>query len=831
MQHFNIREYVDFNEHGRAICPSCAQSKGSGHKKLNLSVHESGAYKCFANCTPDDIRAALGAIKSQIIPTALAQPAAIAKPVTVSPQKIIEAHQRLVSSDGAAKQWLSDRGITEAMIARYRLGITRAKVDKGMLPCISIPIPNADGTAYYQKKRVAPWLPAEEQAPGYKPWSQFGIPTSTWFTYLPAEAKETWLCEGEWDAMRLGWEVRHAELPVAVASFTAGLNVPPQDQLDLLPGRVIIFYDRNDKPTKTGLIPADEGAKKVAAALGDRARIAQVPMTDGCEIHGWDVSNALDVGFKVSDFVAAAGAGQTAIAVEATKPKKENPLRSRLVTNDELIAAAPDYVEWLVPDLLPANELIMLAAGPRAGKSLLSMLLAKSVATGESFLDRPVTQGAVLYVRCEDAPVKIKQRQLAQGWAEDIPVYWLDRFKLSQTTHLRELAEELDVRLIVLDTLSRIRDDGTTESSAEMSRVLEPLQEMAEDLNCSIVLVHHTGKVSIDNANSIDVFDTIRGSSSIRATCRGSMVLAADTDCYRLCAENGYGKIDLKIRLDGTTLEWKLMGRWTEAISSDQRSIVEDYLNKVGQATLDKIFEDTQISKPSLYKVLSRLARENFIVKSGNRRQVLYTRSSDLIRLSDELSDDQTLAGTGVQAHLTKNTFSSYDLESDQLPKSDQTTCASEYATADHFDDVDHFLEGGSQPQFCQVKPSNVYGVKEISSDKSSDKSSLSDEVGQSDESDQPPQVDHFHLTTPKSDQLGAKSDQLEPKSDQTRIILPGDRVRYWGKSQSLVRLCSTKRLEVFAVNDESATVRHQDWLVSQTIPLTDLRHVAMRKQ
>ncbi|MBC7971546.1 MAG: AAA family ATPase [Verrucomicrobia bacterium] len=819
MQQFNIREYVDFNEHNRAVCPSCSQSKGTTHKKPNLSIQDSGAYKCFAGCTPEDIRSALGVTKDHIIPTALAQPSVAPKAVTVSPQKIVEAHERLVSSNGPAKQWLHDRGITDGMIARHQLGITRAKVDKGMIPCLSIPIPNADGTAYYQKKREAPWLPVEDQPPGYKPWSQFGIPAKTWFTYLPVEAQTTWLCEGEWDAIRLGWAVRHADLPIAVATFTAGAGtVPPQEQLDLLPGQVVLFYDRNDKPTKTGLIPGDEGAKKVATALGDRARIAQVPMTDGCDMHGWDVSNALDVGFTLDDFAQAAGEATAVTKPIEEKGKKTNPLRSRLITNDELMATAPDYVEWLVPDLLPANELILLAAGPRAGKSLLSMLLAKSVATGEAFLDRPVTQGAVLYVRCEDAPVKIKQRQIAQGWATGLPVYWLDRFKLSQTAHLKEMAEELDVRLIVLDTLSRIRDDGTTESSAEMTRVIEPLQEMAEDLNCCIVLVHHTGKVKVENADAIDVFDTIRGSGSIRATCRGSMVLAADTDCYRLCAENGYGKIDLKIRLDGTTLEWKLLGRWTEAISSDQRSVIEEYLNKVGQATLDQIFDDTQIPKPSLYKVLSRLARENFIVKSGNRRQVLYTRSSDFIRLSGELSDEISPAGTGIQAHLTKNTSSLYEPKSDQLPKSDHPT----YAKDDHFDEIDHFLEGGAQTQNCQVKPSNVYPVREISSDKSSDKRHLSDESDETPKPDQLPKSDQVHLTSPKSD-------QFQPKSDQSRIIATGDRVRYCGAVRSLVRVCGTKHLEVLEVRADSATVKHTTWLVTQTVPLADLRRVSVQ--
>jgi replicative DNA helicase len=777
----------------------------------------SGAYKCFAGCTALEIRAALNVSENRIIPTALATTAADPRSVTVSPQRVKEAHERLLNSEGPAKAWLQSRGLDDGLMARYQLGVVRAKAGDRHLPAISIPIPNHDGTAYYQKKRIAPWRSADEQPPGYQPWSQAGIPARAFITYLPVEATATWLCEGEWDAMLLGQHVRQAELPIAVASFTAGAgNVPPQEELKKLPGNVVVFYDRNDKPTKSGLLPGEEGAKKVAAALGDRASIALVPMTDGGDVHGWDVSNALSAGFNVTDFLAAAEAATTSPPeLEPTAKPKPNTLRSRLVTNAQLMATAPDYVEWLVPDLLPANELIMLAAGPRAGKSLLAMLLAKSVATGESFLDRPVTQGAVLYVRCEDAPVKVKQRQIAQGWAEDVPVYWLDRFKLSETSQLRELAEELEARLIVLDTLSRIRDDGTTESSAEMSRVLEPLQELAEDLNCSIVLVHHTGKVNVDNANAIDVFDTIRGSSAIRATCRGSMVLAADSDCYRLCAENGYGKMDLKIRLDGTTLEWKLLGRWTDQVSSDLKSTVLEYLTQVTEATLDQIFDETQIPKNSLYKTLSRLVRDNMLTKAGHRRKIVYRRSIGLIGQSDTLSDDAIAHGDDATGtYRTKNTFSSLGDQSDQWREGDHST----NPNSDHLAPNDH-LESGSQKTLnCQVNPANVYPAREISSDKSSDKRDLSDETDEPSDHSTNPNSDHLQLTSAQSDQAGDHS----PVSN--RDIRPGDRVRYCGKSSTLDRLCGSKWLDVLQLDDAIATVQHSNWLVTQKIPVSDLQ-------
>lgn len=633
MDTFKISDHVEFDAKGRAICPAC-EAEGKGKKKnLSLVPGLDGAYKCFRGHTPQEIREAIGVPKERQIPQTLAAPAAIPK-VQVSPQKVRETNQVLMNSSGPAKAWLHNRGITDGLMERHQLGITRAKVGEKFLPAITVPIPNHEGTAYWQKKRVAPWLNEEQLAqtlgeknlPAYQPWSQYGVPAKVWFTWLPANAEQTWLCEGEWDAIVMGQLMREADQPIAVASFTCGCGtVPPAGELEKLPGEVIIFYDRNDKPTKKGDRPGEEGAKKVAIALGDRGRIALVPMPKDCQVHGWDVSDALHQGYGLADFQAAAAA--------ATRPEAKsnhtNPLRSRLLWNDELIDSAPEYTEWLVPDLLTTNELFLVAAGPRAGKSLLAMTLALSVAQGSNFLERPVIQGTVLYVCLEDSPAKIKEREQAQGWTRGLPVVWLNRFKLSELPHLREIAEEIDVRLIVIDTLSRAKDATVSESSAEMSQVLEPLQEMASDLDCCILLVHHTGKVNVENLGAVDLFETIRGSSAIRAVCRGSMVIAAGERDYRLVVENGWGKHDLKIVLDTNTLTWRLLGKWVPtAENTTQKELIVEYLRQTQVATVDQLFEATQIPRKSLYEQLARLqAAENVnekVIKEGSRRNYTY---------------------------------------------------------------------------------------------------------------------------------------------------------------------------------------------------------------
>lgn len=616
---FDIRNYVSF-PHNRSSgnahipCPNC-QSSDTKNPALSINL-ETGAYHCF-KCEGEkngEIRKALGESK-ELPPSTLTN--YVPQDVTVSPQVVLQQCHKLIHESRLANQWLLNRGFTVEMISRYKLGVKRVKRLDKMWWAISIPIPATDdGTQFYQKLRIAPW---SEDVPNLPKWSQKGIPAKVWFTHLPDHAVQTYLCEGEWDAMLLGWMAKQNNSAIAVATFTCGCEtVPKETELARLPGQVTIFYDRNDKPNKkTGERPGEKGAKKVAAALGSRGAIALVPQREEhAEVCGWDVSNAILAGFSWDDFVAAAAAAAIELPVERVASALEN----RSMSNSELMAKAPDYIDWLVPDLLTTDELFILAAPPRAGKTLLLMLLAKCVATGDKFLGRNCTQGTVLYVNLEDSPAKVKQRQLSQGWDTNVPVYWLDRFKLSETAYLREFVEKMDVRLVILDTLSRVRDDGFQEVSAEISKVLEPLQNMAQDLKVAVLLVHHTVKISIENAAKIDIFDTIRGSSSIRGVCRGSWVLAAGDRCHRLCVEHGHGESqDLEILLDPENLQWRAVRPWSPKPVTQVESIL-NYLQQVRCATISEIAAALNLNPNYVTNALWRLQSQDMIWKEAGKK-------------------------------------------------------------------------------------------------------------------------------------------------------------------------------------------------------------------
>ncbi|WP_156820010.1 hypothetical protein [Synechococcus sp. PCC 7336] len=125
-------------------------------------------------------------------------------------------HRRLLSRKGPARAWLRDRGIPDEAIAHFQLGIESKRIGDRKLWAIAIPIPASKGQ-YHRKLRIAPWVPADQLPADYQPWSQYGVLATVFFTHKPKAAQQTYLCEGEWDAMSLGWQ--STSMPAQSANF------------------------------------------------------------------------------------------------------------------------------------------------------------------------------------------------------------------------------------------------------------------------------------------------------------------------------------------------------------------------------------------------------------------------------------------------------------------------------------------------------------------------------------------------------------------------------------------------------------------------------------
>ena len=120
-------------------------------------------------------------------------------------------------------------------------------------------------------------------------------------------------------------------------------------------------------------------------------------------------------------------------------------------------------IRFLVPQLIPAEGLTLLAAKPKAGKSWLALDLALATACGHTALGHLIDPGDVLYCALEDSARRL-QRRIDKLLEAD--VHWPARLHLA--THWRQIDEGgiddlrqwcaavTHPRLIIIDVLERI---------------------------------------------------------------------------------------------------------------------------------------------------------------------------------------------------------------------------------------------------------------------------------------------------------------------------------------------------------------------------------------
>ena len=201
--------------------------------------------------------------------------------------------------------------------------------------------------------------------------------------------------------------------------------------------------------------------------------------------------------------------------------------RLQTIDAETLQSTAYEPVSFVVDDLLPQG-LHLLAGAPKIGKSWLALWLCLCAAQGKplwTFATRPCE---VLYLCLEDSFQRIQSRLF--DLTEDAPPT-LHFAVMSQQLHdgLVEqieqfLKEHPQTRLIVIDTLQRIRTAGNDANPyASDYRDIGVLKALADKHRIAILLIHHLRKELAD-----DVFSHISGTTAISGAVDSSFTLVED---------------------------------------------------------------------------------------------------------------------------------------------------------------------------------------------------------------------------------------------------------------------------------------------------------------
>lgn len=173
---------------------------------------------------------------------------------------------------------------------------------------------------------------------------------------------------------------------------------------------------------------------------------------------------------------------------------------------------------FAVEQLMPSG-LSILAAAPKMGKSLLSLLLGCCVAEGKDFLGFPTNRGDVLYLDLESRDWRVKNR-IEKIWPQRAPqrlyithnALNLDVGLLEQMKDWLSGAEQ--PRMIIVDTLGRVRGRPNKNGSAYQfdTTELAEIKRIADDHKITVLLVHHLNK---NNRQGINPYERISGTMGL----------------------------------------------------------------------------------------------------------------------------------------------------------------------------------------------------------------------------------------------------------------------------------------------------------------------------
>jgi RecA-family ATPase len=169
----------------------------------------------------------------------------------------------------------------------------------------------------------------------------------------------------------------------------------------------------------------------------------------------------------------------------------------------ELLALANKPKNWLVKDFILKGDQVLIAAAPKAGKTLLASQLALAVASGKSFLNWQVDHPAkVLYFNLEVHAEMFGERVAKQvlgldalpntnNVMVDSTIKGFDIMNPQSRTEIAHIIKQSGAELVFFDVLARCHS-ASENSNSEMKDVLKELRFVCGE--AASVVIHHSRK-------------------------------------------------------------------------------------------------------------------------------------------------------------------------------------------------------------------------------------------------------------------------------------------------------------------------------------------------
>ena len=293
---------------------------------------------------------------------------------------------------------------------------------------------------------------------------------------------------------------------------------------------------------------------------------------------------------------------------------------------------------YIVDSLIPRGGLTILGGVAKTGKTTLCMQLMHDIITQNTFLDKRIIHDEenpikTLYITNEDSETICFSR-LLQIFGEDEGIEQVDimvskelRYADGTLLSFVEAAAEEGYNLFIIDNFRSFGVDAGIEKDVSGARLTERLRwmtEMCEELNISIILIHHTRKTG-QNGRSVNVADELAGGSAISSAAQSIITLSRTRkgplllECTSKIAE------DQKMYLTRTSSPLRFIA---EDLNQSERDAEKaEYLKTGIHAVFQKIFSTNSIFECRMAELI-KIAEENGIqIYSGSQNSPANTKS------------------------------------------------------------------------------------------------------------------------------------------------------------------------------------------------------------
>ena len=224
-------------------------------------------------------------------------------------------------------------------------------------------------------------------------------------------------------------------------------------------------------------------------------------------------------------------------------------------------------------------------------------------------------KGSVIYIAAEENREQFKKALMSlnpQG-VEDLYIH-TGPVPKDVVVQVDAYANQIKPVLIIVDTLIRVVNVKDTNDYAEMSKAMEPFQEIALKNKCHIMLIHHAGKIEREQG------DGVLGSTAIFASIETLLFLERRKDqknYLRTMQRYGESLDPYLLEFEKKTKSLTLGGNALEMHKKSVEDRIVDFIKKNPGATQADIYESVEGHRNSLIAALRQLVTVGDVLRGG----------------------------------------------------------------------------------------------------------------------------------------------------------------------------------------------------------------------